>query len=105
MTLFLVSACATEIKPVLKPVEVDIPNRIVNLQKWLAMEVEDKIIEFKDAKPIQDKLNEIKQRYDRLQSAGALTAKDSKEIAQMLDAISDQIFRLDQRKKKGKFQA
>ncbi len=98
MSVFLVAACISEVKPILKPTEVDIPNRIANQQKWLDQDIAAKAITPKNAFPIRDKLNQIKEKYDRLQSAGALTAKDSKEINRMLDETSELIFQLKQKR-------
>jgi len=91
----------SEVKPILKPSQVDIPTRIANQQKWLDEDIALKAISRENAKPIQDKLNQIKQKYNRLQSAGALTAKDSKELNQMLDQCSESVFRLTQKVQKG----
>ncbi len=92
MSVFLVAACVSEIKPILKPTEVDIPNRIANLLKWVDQDVAAKAITPQDAFSIKDKLKQIKEKYDRLQSAGALTAKDSEAINRMIDQISELIF-------------
>jgi len=103
MSVFLVAACISEIKPILKPTEVDIPNRIANQQKWLNQDIASKTLAPKEAKEaitIKDKLKQIKEKYDRLQSAGALTAKDSKEINRMLDQTSEMIFRLKLKREK-----
>ena len=101
MAAFLVAACMSETKPYLKHVEVDIPARIANLQKWLDQDVAAKTIDYPDAKAVREKLDRIKENYNRLQSAGPLTPKDSEEINRMLDQTSDRIFRLDQKKRKG----
>lgn len=93
MSVFLVAACISEVKPVLKPAEVDIPNRIANQQKWLDQDIAAKAITREKAIPITKKLKQIKENYDRLQSAGALTAKDSQAINRMLDETSELIFR------------
>lgn len=94
MTVLLVAACLTEVKPYLKPAQVvDIPDRIANLHKWLDEDITAKAISREDAKPIQDKLNKVKEKYDRMQSAGAVSAKDSEAISKTLDEISDSIFR------------
>lgn len=101
MTIFLVAGCMTEIKPYLKQSEVmDIPGRIASQERWLAQDVDQKAITLIDAKPIQKKLKQIKEKYDRLRSAGALGDKDSKELNGMLDQTSDSIFRLTQKGKK-----
>jgi len=93
MTVFLVAACMAEVKPILKPVEVDIPTRIANQQKWLEQDM--KVTIPRDlAIPVQKQLAQIKENYDRLQSAGALTAKDIEAINRMLDETSEEIFRL-----------
>jgi len=99
MSVFLVAACISEIKPYLKPAEVDIPNRIANQQKWLDQDIAAKAITPENAFPIKKKLKQIKENYDRLQSAGALTAKDSQAINQMLDQTSELIFRVGQKRK------
>jgi len=101
MTIFLVAGCMTEIKPYLKQGEVmDIPGRIASQEKWLAQDVDRKTITFPDAKPILDKLKQIKEKYDRLRSAGVLGDKDSRELNGLLDQTSDSIFRLTQKGKK-----
>ncbi len=102
MSVFLVTACISEIKPVLKHTEVDIPNRIADQQKWLEQDIAAKAVDREDALPIQKKLHQIKEKYDRLRSAGALTAKDSEAINRMLDESSESIFRLKQ-KRRGTF--
>jgi hypothetical protein len=104
MSVFLVAACISEIKPVLKPAEVDIiPNRIANQQKWLDQDIAAKAITPENAIPIKKKLKQIKENYDRLQSAGALTAKDSQAINQMLDQTSELIFRSKEKRQQKPF--
>lgn len=98
MSVFLVAACISEIKPILKPTEVDIPNRIANQLKWLDQDVAAKTITRQDASTIKEKLKQIKEKYDRLQSAGALTAKDSEAINRMIDQTSELIFVLKQKR-------
>ena len=96
MSVFLAASCISEIQPILKPTEVDIPNRIADQLKWLDQDLASKTVTPKEAKeaiPIRDKLKQIKEKYDRLQSAGALTAKDSEAINRMLDQTSELIFR------------
>jgi hypothetical protein len=92
MSVFFVTACISEIKPILRPTEVDIPNRIANQQKWLDQDVAAKSTTLKDANTIRDKIKQIKEKYDRLQSAGALTPKDADAINKMLDQTSELIF-------------
>ncbi len=100
MSFILVAACGSEIKPILKHApEADIPTRIANQQKWLTEAVAHKEL-VGDASPIQIKLNKIREKYNKLQSAGTLTEKDSKEINEMLDETSDMVFRLRQKKLK-----
>ncbi len=103
MSVFLLAACISEVKPILKPTEVDIPNRIANQQKWLDQDIASKAVpprDIKEANSIRDKLKQIKEKYDRLQSAGALTAKDSEAINRMLDQTSELIFRLTLKREK-----
>ena len=92
MSVFLVAACISEVKPVLRPAEVDIPNRIADQLKWLDQDLEAKSINTQDAILLKRKIKVIQEKYDRLQSAGALTAKDSAEISKMLDKTSELIF-------------
>ena len=103
MSVFLVAACISEVKPILKPTEVDIPNRIANQQKWLDQDIASKAVaprDIKAANSIRDKVKQIKEKYERLQSAGALTAKDSEAINRMLDQTSELIFRLTLKREK-----
>jgi len=101
MLVFLVAACMTEIKPILKPApQADIATRIVNEQKWLDEAMEHKEFSRDQIRPIQEKLNKIKVKYSNLQSAGTLTAKDSEAINRMLDECSDMLFRLRQQRQK-----
>ena len=100
MTVFLAGACMSEVKPLLKPTEVDIPNRIANLQKWVDEDIALAQTTRENAFPIQKKLYEIKVKYNGLLSAGPLTAKDSETINRMLDETSDALFRLTQKRKK-----
>jgi hypothetical protein len=60
--------------------------------KWVDQDVAAKALTPQDAFPIKDKLKQIKEKYDRLHSAGALTAKDSDAINRELDQISELIF-------------
>ena len=87
-------SCMTEVKPVLKPRVVPIAQRIADQEMWLDQDVADKAINPGQAKPIRDKLGEIKKQYDRRQSAGTLTRGDSEDLNRMLDKTSDQIFRI-----------
>jgi len=98
MSVFLVAACISEVKPVLRPAEVDIPSRIADQLKWLDQDSAAKAMSPQDVILIKGKIKVIKEKYDRLQSAGALTAKDSAEINKMLDKTSELIFLWGQRK-------
>jgi len=100
MAVFLVAACVSEIKPILKPTETDIPTRIANQQKWLEQDIAAKAVMREDALPVQKKLNLIKDKYNRLQSVGALTARDSESLNKMLDETSESIFKLSQKRKR-----
>ncbi len=101
IAVFLATACMSEVKPYLKQTEVAIPDRIVDQKKWIDQDITAKTITFDDARPVRAKLKEIEEKYSRLQSEGRLTAKDSTEINRMLDETSSEIFRLDQRKRRG----
>jgi len=104
MSFFLVAACMSEIKPYLKPAPVaDIPTRIANQEKWLGEAISHKELSAEALRPVQAKLNEIKAKYSKLQSAGALTDKDSKQINRMLDESSDMVFRLRQKMQKQRY--
>lgn len=92
LSLFSVAACLTEVKPILKPAEVGIPDRIVNLQKWIDQSVSSSEISRDQAKPLQEKLYEIKEKYNQLQAKGPLTPKDSERINKMLDDCSNAFF-------------
>jgi len=87
----------SEIKPILKPApKADIATRIADQQKWLdEAEFTRELI-----RPIQEKLNQVKAKYSKLQSAGTLTDKDSKALNAMLDEVSDMLFQLRQRRQK-----
>ncbi len=101
MSFFLVAACMSEIKPYLKQApEADIPTRIANQQKWLEEAIAHKELTSEALRPVEEKLKQAKDKYGKLQSAGTLTAKDSKEINRMLDECSDMVFRLRQQKQK-----
>ncbi|MDR3568033.1 MAG: hypothetical protein P4L43_08405 [Syntrophobacteraceae bacterium] len=96
----LVMACAAcvspipEVKPLLKPGVVPIAQRIADQKKWLDQDIAAKAITPAQAKPIRDKLEQIKKEYDRLQTEGSLTPKDAKALNRMVDKTSEQIFRM-----------
>jgi hypothetical protein len=100
MTVLLMGSCVSEIKPILKPAEVDIPTRVAEQQKWLDQYIKTYVISRADALPIQKELGQIKEKYDRLKSAGTITDKDSKSLNRKLDETSDLIFRLTHQGKK-----
>ena len=99
MSVFLVAACISEVKPILKPAEFDIPTRITNLEKWLAQDIAAKAIAPQDASRVKDKVKQIKEKYGRLQSAGPLTAKDSDAINRAIDQTLDLMFVLRQKQR------
>ena len=101
MSFFLVAACMSEIKPILKPApKPDIATRIANQQKWLDEAIGHRELTSDVIRPVQEKLNKIKVKFDKLQSAGTLTPKDSKAINRMLDENSDMLFHLRQQRQK-----
>lgn len=100
LSFLLVAACMSEVKPILKPTELDIATRIANEQKWVDQAVATKSITFNESKPIQIKLYQIKERYNLLQSAGKLSEKDSKKINEMLDDCSNMLFQTVQKRQK-----
>ncbi len=96
--VFAVAACVTEVKPLLKHAEVDIPTRIANQQKWLDQAIATKELTREEAKSVQESLNQIKEKYGKLRPGETLTAKDSEEINRMLDESSDLFYRIKQRR-------
>ncbi len=93
----ILAACISEVKPVLKPAELDIPSRIANQQKSIEQGIAARQLTRDEAKPVQDKLNQIKEKYNRLKNAGTLTAKDSESLNRMLDQSSGMLFRIMQK--------
>jgi hypothetical protein len=100
LLVFSVAACISEVKPLLKPVEVDIATRIANQQKWLDEAIASKELTREQTKPVQVKLYQIKEKYGRLQSAGTIGARDSEEINRMLDESSALLFEIRQKRPK-----
>ena len=101
MSFFLIAACMSEIKPILKPApKADIATRIANQQKWLNEAIAHRELTIDQIRPVQQKLNKIKEKYAKLQSAGTLSAKDSEAINRMLDECSDMVFHLRQLRQK-----
>ncbi len=101
LSFFWVAACLSEVKPLLKPTQVDIPNRIANQQKWLNQAIASKEISRGEGQPVRHELEKIKEKYNLLQSRGELTVKDSETINRMLDECSDLFFRIRQKRQKG----
>jgi hypothetical protein len=96
----LIVACISEVKPILKPTEVDIPTRIANEQRWVDEAVRSKAITVDDARLVQAKLYEIKEKYNRLELAGRLSVKDTDMMNKMLDECSEMLFRKQEMKRK-----
>jgi hypothetical protein len=96
----LAMACAScgsrlsEVKPLLKPREVPIAQRIADQEKWLVQDVTAKTITAVQARPIRIKLEQIKKDYDRLKATGPLTHTDTETLNRALDQTSEQIFRI-----------
>jgi hypothetical protein len=59
---------------------VDTATKIANQQKWLDQAIAAKQVTRAETKPIQEKLNQVKEKFNKLQAEGTLTAKDSQEI-------------------------
>ena len=97
---FLVAAgCLTEVKPLLKPVDLDVPTRIANMQKWLDQAVASKELTRNAIKPIQAKLYQIKEKYNMVeQPGGGLRVKDAETLNRMLDECSNILFQAREKK-------
>jgi len=93
------SACISEVKPLLKPADVDLPSRIASQQKELDLSIAAHDFTREDALPFQENLNRIRENYDTLKAREALTPKETANLTRMLDENSDGIFRLRQRAK------
>ncbi len=100
MLYFLVAAgCLTEVKPLLKPVELDVPTRIADMQKWLDQAVASKELSHSVMKPIQVKLYQIKEKYNTVQQpGGGLKVKDAETLNRMLDECSNMLFQAREKK-------
>ena len=101
LILLCTAGCVSEVKPLLKPVESDIPTRIANQQKWIDQDIALHALTREKAQPIQENLNRIKERYNQLQAQGTISPKDSDSISHMLDENSDLMFRSAPRRGKG----
>ncbi len=101
LILLLAAGCVTEVKPLLKSVQSDIPTRISNQQKWLDQDIALHAVTREKAQPIQENINRIKERYERLQAQGTISPKDVDSLNRMLDDNSDQMFRAVPRRGKG----
>jgi hypothetical protein len=89
----LVTACASKVKPLLKPADVDIQTRIANQQKRIDQGTAAKAFTSEEAQPLKENLKRIKEKYDRLKAVGEPSPKDTETIKQMLDENSDLIFK------------
>ena len=94
-----VSACISEVKPILKPVDKDVPTRITAQQKQLDLGIAAHEFKRENTEPLQQTLNRIKEQYERLNAQGALTQREMETINRMLDENSDLIYRLKQSSK------
>lgn len=99
MLLCAVSACVSEVKPILKPAASDIGTRIATQQRWLDQEVAVHSFPYEHARIIQDNLDGIKAKYSQLQARGELTPKETEALGSMLDKNSEAIFRAKQKVK------
>jgi hypothetical protein len=90
------SACISEVKPILKPVDKDVPTRIVAQQKELDLGITAREFKRDNAEPAQQTLNQIKEQYERLKAQGALTQRETETLNRMLDENSEIIYRLKQ---------
>lgn len=95
--LWGLSACVSDVKPLLKPTESDIGTRIATQQKWLSQEVAAHSFPQEHARIIQENLDRIKEKYSRAQAQGALTPKETESLSAMLDKNSEAIFRAKQK--------
>jgi hypothetical protein len=93
------SACISEVKPILKPVDKNIPTRIAAQQKQLDLGISAREFKRENAEPAQQTLNRIKEQYERSKAQGALTQPEAETLNRMLDENSDQIYRLKQTSK------
>ncbi len=97
---FLLAGCLTEVKPILKPAELDVPTRITNMQKWLDEAVTSKELTYNLVRPAQKKLYEIKVKYNMMQQpGGVLKVKDAETLNRMLDECSQILFQAKEQKR------
>jgi hypothetical protein len=101
LVVFCAAGCVSEVKPLLKPVESDIPTRIANQQKWIDQDIALHALTREKAQPIQENLNRIKERYNKLQAQGTISPKDADALNRMLDDNSDRMFRAEPKRQKG----
>jgi hypothetical protein len=90
------SACISEVKPILKPVDQDVSTRIAAQQKQLDLGIAAREFKRENAEPVQQTLNHIKEQYERSKAQGALTQAEAETLNRMLDENSDKIYRLKQ---------
>ena len=93
------SACISEVKPLLKPADLDLPTRIANQQKQLDLGIATHELTRESIQPFQENLNHIKEEYERMKAQAALTPKETEKLNRLLDQNSNQIFRLQQKTK------
>jgi len=96
--LLVLVACASEVKPVLKPVELDIPARIEIQRQRLDQGIAAHEFTRDKAQPLKEKLDRIKEEYGKSEASGALTPKKIESLKRELDENSDEIYRLGQRR-------
>ncbi len=94
LVIVCLTACISEVKPILKPAELDVPARIANQLKWLDQGIASGEYTREAAKPIQERLYKIREKYNKMQASGALSARDSESLSRMLDETSEMIFRI-----------
>ncbi len=91
--IVLATACAREIKPVIKPAMPDIPTRISSQQKLLDQAAAAREITREGAQGFRDRLNGIQHRFDELQARGGPTPSERAILNRELDRNSEEIFR------------
>lgn len=89
----LTAACAREIKPVIKPAALDIPERISSQQKLLDQAAAAREITPEGAQDFRKRLNGIQYRFDELQAKGGPTPPERASLNRELDRNSEEIFR------------
>lgn len=93
LCLVFAAACVSEVKPLLRPAEPDLGERIASQQKQLDLSLAAGALSRQQARTLQENLDGIKETYSRLQAEGRLTPKEIASLHRMLDKNSDAIFR------------